>query len=113
LFQLAEVVILPSISETFGLVLLEAWAAGTAVISSRTSGPAALVNHGENGWMFDLESPETFHQVVDVALSNPKARAQAAAAGKAKVLAEYDLRAVADRIRQLYNQLIEAKSCVT
>lgn len=113
LFQLAEVVLLPSISETFGLVLLEAWAAGTAVISSRTSGPSALISQGENGWLFDLQSPETFHEAVDVVLNNPKLRKQAAAVGKAKVLTEYDLRAVANRIRQLYHQLIEAKSCAT
>ena len=111
LFQLADAVILPSISETFGLVLLEAWAAGTTVISSRTSGPSALIKHGENGWLFDLESPQAFHEAVDVVLNHPKARAQAAAAGKAKVLAEYDLKAVANRTRQLYHQLIEAKSC--
>jgi alpha-maltose-1-phosphate synthase len=93
--------------------LLEAWAAGTAVISSRTSGPSALIKHGENGWLFDLQSPETFHEALDVALNNPKIRTQAAAAGKAKVLAEYDLKAVANRLRQLYHQLIEAKSCAT
>jgi len=113
LFQLADVVLLTSISETFGLVLLEAWAAGTAVISSRTSGPSALIKHGENGWLFDLQSPETFHEAVNEALNHPKIRTQAAAAGKASVLAEYDLKAVANRIRQLYHQLIEAKSCAT
>ncbi|HEX5222063.1 MAG TPA: glycosyltransferase family 4 protein [Verrucomicrobiae bacterium] len=113
LFQIADVVLLPSLSETFGLVLLEAWAAGTAVISSRTSGPAVLIDHGENGWLFDLQTPETFHAAVDLVLNNPNVRAQAAAAGKAKVIAEYDLKAVANRIRQLYHQLIEAKSCAT
>src|SRR5206468_2636620 len=49
LFQQAEVLLLSSVSETFGLVLLEAWAAGTAVISSRTSGASALIKPGVNG----------------------------------------------------------------
>jgi glycosyltransferase involved in cell wall biosynthesis len=41
LLQLARVCMLQSISETFGLVILEAWAAGTPAISSRTSGASS------------------------------------------------------------------------
>src|SRR5579883_1302625 len=59
LFQHAAIVLLPSLSETFGLVLLEAWAAGAAVASSRTSGATALIKDGENGWLFDLDAPES------------------------------------------------------
>ncbi len=113
LFQLADVVVLSSISETFGLVLLEAWAAGTAVIASRTSGATALIKHAENGWLFDLNAPETFHEAVDTALNNSSLCEQMANTGKAKLLAEYDLSVVARRVRQLYHQLLEAKSCNT
>jgi starch synthase len=42
LMQESSALLLPSLSETFGLVILEAWAAGTVVVSSRTSGPSAL-----------------------------------------------------------------------
>jgi len=55
LVQEARALLLPSLSETFGLVILEAWAAGTMVLSSRTSGASALIEHGQNGWLFDLE----------------------------------------------------------
>jgi glycosyltransferase involved in cell wall biosynthesis len=113
LFQLADVVVLTSVSETFGLVLLEAWAAGTAVISSRTSGATALIKHGTNGWLFDLESPVTFHDAANVVLENADLRERAAVNGRAMVLAQYDLKAVARRTRQLYYQLIETKSCTT
>jgi glycosyltransferase involved in cell wall biosynthesis len=111
LFQMACAVVLPSISETFGLVLLEAWAANTAVISSRTSGATALVEDGENGWLFDLEDPEAFHEATDAALDNPHLRARLASAGHLKVKTEYDAPAVALRAKQLYHQLIEAKTC--
>src|SRR5262249_6261755 len=43
LLQQAKALIIPSVSEPFGLVILEAWAAGTMVLSSRTSGASALV----------------------------------------------------------------------
>lgn len=113
LFQLADVVILPSISETFGLVLLEAWAAGTVVLASCTSGAKALIEPGENGGLFDLETPESFHELLDVMLNRSDVRQEFARVGQAKVLADYDLQAVARRTRQLYHQLIEAKSCAT
>jgi glycosyltransferase involved in cell wall biosynthesis len=107
LLQVARVVVLQSISETFGLVILEAWAAGTPAISSRTSGPAALLQPDENGWLFDLERPETFHAVADTALTDEAARARVIAAGRTRVKTHYDTRILAQRIKDLYVQLKE------
>ena len=109
LIQESRVVLLPSISETFGLVLLEAWAAGTMVISSRTSGASALIRDGENGWLFDLSDPRAFHHAVNQTLLNPDLRACLAESGRELVNREYDIMSVAGRVKQLYNELIEAK----
>ncbi|MCL4176677.1 MAG: glycosyltransferase family 4 protein [Verrucomicrobia bacterium] len=109
LFQEARAVVLPSISETFGLVLLEGWAAGTTVISSRTSGASALIKHGENGWLFDLSDPRAFHQAVSQTLLNPGLRTRLAESGRQLATSEYDVRSVARRVKQLYEELIEAK----
>jgi alpha-maltose-1-phosphate synthase len=109
LLQVARVAMLQSISETFGLVILEAWAAGTPAISSRTSGASALIDHGENGWLFDLQRPETFHEAIDVALDNEVARARVIAAGRERVVAEYDTEVLASRVRRLYENLQEEK----
>lgn len=112
LLQMAKVAMLQSISETFGLVILEAWAAGTVAISSRTSGASALIEHGQNGWLFDLHRPASFHEALDVALTNEDARARAIAAGMARVTTEYDTRVLADRVRILYEKLVEEKNAV-
>ena len=109
LIQESRAVLLPSISETFGLVLLEAWAAGTTVISSRTSGASALIRDGENGWLFDLSEPRAFHQAVSQSLLNPSLRARQAESGRELVTREYDVTSVAGRVKQLYQELIEAK----
>lgn len=113
LLQTARVAMLQSISETFGLVILEAWAAGTPAISSRTSGASALIEHGRNGWLFDLHRPESFHGAIDVVLTNEDARANAIAAGRERVIAEYDTRVLAARVRTLYEHLVEEKQCAT
>jgi glycosyltransferase involved in cell wall biosynthesis len=106
LFQLARAVVLPSISETFGLVIIEAWAAGTPTISSRTSGGTSLIKPGQNGWLFDLEDSAGFHRAVDEAISRPELHAKCAEAGRQLVLAEYDQSAVAGQVKKLYEELI-------
>ena len=113
LMQEARALLLPSVSETFGLVILEAWAAGTMVLSSRTSGASALIDHGGNGWLFDLEKPVTFHDALKQTFANPQAAREMVARGSAKVREQYSVNALAGRMKGLYEGLMEAKRCVT
>jgi glycosyltransferase involved in cell wall biosynthesis len=112
LLQEARAVILPSLSETFGIVILEAWAAGTPVISSRTSGAEALVDEGVNGLLFDLNRPATFHSAVDQVLTQRELAAQWGAAGRAKAIAKFDTSVRADQMKCLYGDLIEEKNAL-
>ena len=112
LMQTARVVVLPSLSETFGLVILEAWAAGTTVIASRTSGASALINHGENGWLFKLGDALSFHTALNRVLAEPELAAHQAAAGASLVEREYDTAVLAGRMRTLYAELIEEKNAL-
>lgn len=109
LFQRAAMVLLPSISETFGLVILEAWAAGAAPVSSRTSGACSVIQDGENGFLFDLENATSFHQAVDALLAKDQLAKQFGTRGKESVKAEFDSRVLARRVKQLYEELIAEK----
>jgi glycosyltransferase involved in cell wall biosynthesis len=105
LFQQACVVLLPSRSETFGLVVLEAWAAGTPVIASRTPGASALIRQGENGWLFDLDAPQAFHEAAATSLLNPRLARQMAESGRQLVAKQYDSAVLAERLHGLYEDL--------
>lgn len=109
LLQEAAALVIPSVSETFGLVILEAWAAGTPVISSRTSGASSLIRHGEDGWLFDLGRPEDFQEQVERTLGSPALAAQLSAGGRRRVATEYDSKVLADRMQNLYDELIAEK----
>ncbi len=109
LLQEARTVVLPSASETFGLVILEAWAAGTPVISSRTSGAGSLIEHGETGLLFDLARPEKFHASVNELWSDSAMAVRLAAGGRKRVIADFDTQVLADRMKWLYENLIEEK----
>jgi starch synthase len=106
LIQSARVLVLPSVSETFGLVILEAWAAGTPVLASQTSGAMALIEPGLNGGLFDLARPRAFVEQLHHALGNETWRAGVIAAGRRKVQEEYDTRVVVGQVKQVYEQLI-------
>jgi glycosyltransferase involved in cell wall biosynthesis len=113
LLQSARTLLLPSLSETFGLVILEAWAAGITVLSANASGPAALVQHGRNGWLFDLNAPQTFHEALDCILSDPL-RAQQMARRGAETAGQHSVSALSGRVKTLYEELITEKtSCAT
>ena len=109
LFQEAAMVLLPSISETFGLVILEAWAAAAAPVSNRTSGAKSVIQHGENGFLFDLGTPSSFHEAVDTLLGRSELAGEFGARGKEYVKREFDSQVLARRMKQLYQELIAEK----
>lgn len=106
LFQQAAAVVQPSLSETFGLVILEAWAAGALVMASRTSGALELIQPGANGWLFNLDRPDGFHECLDQVLAQPDRAREMARAGQQRVQSTFDCTMLAGRIKHLYEELI-------
>ena len=51
LYKSADCVCVPSRNEPFGIVVLEAWAAGKPVVATYSGGPSEVVRHGETGYM--------------------------------------------------------------
>lgn len=109
LFQTAKVVLVPSISETFGLVIVESWAAGTPVISSKNSGALDMISPGQNGWLFDLEDPTSFHESVQMALTKPELARNFAANGQEYVRRNFDTAVLGGQVKKLYAELIEER----
>ena len=54
----ADAFVFPSRTETLGLVLLEAMAAGCPVVAANSGGIPDIVTNGENGYMFDVDDPD-------------------------------------------------------
>jgi D-inositol-3-phosphate glycosyltransferase len=65
LFAAAQLVLVPSFSETFGLVALEAAAAGTAVIAQRVGGLVEAVEDGVTGLLVDDRDPHAWALAID------------------------------------------------
>lgn len=68
-----DLVIIPSRSESFGIVVLEAAAYGCPVIATNVSGPASQIRHGVDGWLAKPESPEHLAEVISQVLEQQDA----------------------------------------
>jgi starch synthase len=105
LYQCADVFVLPSLSETFGLVLLEAWTASCPVISSATAGAKQLVRNGENGFLFPINDTAELIQAFRHTFQSEERRKSLGASGQKMVRTHYDSRAAAQRVRHIYADL--------
>lgn len=71
-YRAADVCLVPSRSESFGLVALEAAACGTPVVAAGVGGLRTLVDHGTTGFLVDDRDPEGFASFVDQILEDPR-----------------------------------------
>ncbi len=72
LYQISDIVILPSYHEGFGYSLLEGAAQGNALISSDIPGPDELVINGYNGFRFDVGSQKSLIKCMKELTKNPQ-----------------------------------------
>lgn len=70
-YAAAEACLVPSYSESFGLVALEAQACGTAVIASKVSGLESIVRDGVTGFLVDRPEPAAYSERMRQILEEP------------------------------------------
>jgi D-inositol-3-phosphate glycosyltransferase len=73
-YSAADVVVVPSYYESFGLVAVESLACGTPVVASRVGGLVSTVNDGVTGYLIPWRCPEPFAEKLEVLLNNPELR---------------------------------------
>ena len=107
LYSAADITVVPSYHETFGLAAVEALACGTPIVATRAGGLMTVVDHGETGFLV-TRRPEAFAERLDQLLSDPLLCATMSAQARPAV-EQYDWRNVACRINALYRELICAE----
>jgi D-inositol-3-phosphate glycosyltransferase len=103
-YRAADVCLVPSRSESFGLVALEAAACGTPVVAAAVGGLRSIVEHGRTGFLVEGRDPAVFASYVDEILDAPDVAAalSACAAERART---YPWSTTAARLRRLHADL--------
>jgi D-inositol-3-phosphate glycosyltransferase len=105
-YRAASVVLVPSRSESFGLVALEAAACGTPVVASAVGGLQTLIDHGRTGFLVEGRRPEDFAAAAAPILADPDFGLSMgrAAAERAR---RYRWSASAARLRAVFGELTD------
>jgi D-inositol-3-phosphate glycosyltransferase len=103
-YRAADVVVVPSRSESFGLVALEAAACGIPVVASAVGGLQSLVDHGDTGYLIPERDPNLFAAAIARILDDPLLAASMSV-GAAQRASRYTWSLAAARLRRMYADL--------
>ena len=103
-YRAADVCLVPSRSESFGLVALEAAACGTPVVASAVGGLTTLVDHGHTGFLVEDGSPESYAAAVRRVFEQPLAAERFSTASVLRAR-RYTWRAAARTLVELHDEL--------
>jgi D-inositol-3-phosphate glycosyltransferase len=106
-YAAAEMVVMPSHYESFGLVALEAMAMGTPVIASEVGGLAFVVRDGETGFHVPSRDPEALADKIFCLLTDPGCREQLGRQAR-EYAQQYDWSIIVQRLLQVYRSLLPA-----
>lgn len=112
-YAAADLFIAPSITdargdtEGQGVILLEAMASGTAVISTRTGGIADVIEHGKTGWLVEPNNATQLAEAIAELMRDKQTRARLAEQGSELALA-YDWVLQSQKMADLYVSVLTA-----
>ena len=98
-----DLVILPSYTETFGIVIFEALAAGVPVVAFRVGGIPEAISEGYDGILCD--NPKQFAQACNRVLSDSKLSGDFVKYGRNKLKKYFTLESMIDKIDGTYRKI--------
>ena len=104
--QIADVFVLPSESEGLSNALLEAMAAGVAVISTRVSGSTDAIEDGINGLLVEVGDPRGLAEALKALAEQPVLRRALGIAARRRVEEYFSLDRIAEGYFRLYAELL-------
>lgn len=101
-----DLFVLPSLSETFGITILEAYAAGVPVVATKTGGITDIVEHKKSGLLVESKNPKALSDAIIEILDHP-AEASKLKHGGLERVKHFDWNKVIKEIEDLYLSLVK------
>lgn len=108
LLSAADLVVHPARHEDFGLSVAEAQALGVPVLAYAEVGPAAILRHGETGWLTPVGDVARLTELLGQILADPHRMKVAGRAGRIRVLAEFGAQEHARRTMDEYRKALDS-----
>jgi len=106
IYGIADLVVLPSWSEVWGLVINEAMSCGLPVISTESVGSSRdLIKNGVNGYVVKARDSQALYQAIKKVLSNSKARKMGD--NSRKIISDFTYQKMADGFIKVINRFCE------
>ncbi len=102
----AKFLLLPSRTDSFGIVLLEAWSHGVPVIAARAGGIPGVVDDGANGLLVPFADVDGLALAVERLICDPPFAERLGRQGREKAAAHYSWDVVADRVLAQYRAVL-------
>ncbi|HMO56517.1 MAG TPA: glycosyltransferase family 4 protein [Roseiflexaceae bacterium] len=102
----ADLFVMPSRTDSFGIVYLEAWSYGVPVVGAQAGGVPDVVADGHDGLLVPYGVPTVLAQAVARLLDDATLRQRLGAAGQAKMLHEYTWEHVFARVQDVYQEVV-------
>jgi glycosyltransferase involved in cell wall biosynthesis len=106
LISAADVVVLPSLAEAFGLVAAEALYLGTPVVASQVGGLPEIVDDEGDGLLVPPSQPPALAGSLIRLLTQPELRSRLAGAGRRKIAERFSFESMVRAYERLYNELV-------
>lgn len=103
IYSAADVTVIPSFHESFGLAAVESLACGTPVVATRAGGLTTIVRDGKTGYLVP-RCAGFFAGRLDTLLRNPDLLARMRSQARGSVL-QFSWRSVADQVLDIYHEL--------
>jgi D-inositol-3-phosphate glycosyltransferase len=108
-YNAADVCVMPSHYESFGLVAVESMACGTPVIGSRVGGLATTVGDGKTGYLIPWRLPKPFAEKIDLVLSDEQLRGNLGRRAR-RSMAQFSWECVAQGLAAEYRRLWQERA---
>jgi len=111
-FETADVFVLPSLEDTWGMVVSEAMAFQKPILCSQSAGASELVENGVNGYTFDPRSPVELAGYMELFLREPSLIAKMGACSK-RAIANHTPQIAADNLERLAMKLVDQQAAAS
>jgi glycosyltransferase involved in cell wall biosynthesis len=106
----ADLLVLPSVAEQFGQVLVEAMACGLPCLAVDSHGPAEIIEHGDTGWLVEPDEVGGLANALVEAVNRPEERRRRGGRARAVAADRYSWPALAEEVAAVYGAALGERS---